>query len=163
MNQFAGRWYDLQNKEMLTEEQSLKNGAAVLVPYLDSLFVPTYARAGEKKKIFYGLYPDNTDEECPSRLKITSSDPSVVQVDDQRYFMPLRTGTATITGTDLIGRSLSRKIEVIKNKAEIRKNNITWYIPEEIGLGYEITSRRAGPDGVAIISSFTHEPKVIKF
>ena len=61
MNQFAGRWYDLQNKEMLTEEQSLKNGAAVLVPYLDSFFVPTYARAGEKKKIFYNLYPHNTD------------------------------------------------------------------------------------------------------
>ena len=38
MNQFAGRWYDLQNKEMLTEEQSLKNGAAVLVPYLDFFF-----------------------------------------------------------------------------------------------------------------------------
>lgn len=68
--------------------------------------VPAYARAGEKKKIFYSLYPDNTDEECPSRLKITSSDPSVVQVDDQGYFMPLRTGTATITGTDLTGRSL---------------------------------------------------------
>lgn len=150
MNQFAGRWYDLQNKEMLTEEQSLKNGAAVLVPYLDFFSVPAYARAGEKKKIFYSLYPDNTDEECPSRLKITSSDPSVVQVDDQGYFMPLRTGTATITGTDLTGRSLSRKIEVIKNKAEIRKNNITWYIPEEIGLGYEITSRRAGPEGISI-------------
>ena len=51
MNQFAGRWYDLQNKEMLTEEQSLKNGAAVLVPYLDFFSVPAYARAGEKKKI----------------------------------------------------------------------------------------------------------------
>ena len=67
----------------------MTNGAAVLVPYLDSFSVPAYARAGEKKKIFYSLYPDNTDEECPSRLKITSSDPSVVQVDDQGYFMPL--------------------------------------------------------------------------
>ena len=63
MNQFAGRWYDLQNKEMLTEEQCLTNGAAVLVLYLDSFSVPAYARAGEKKKIFYSLYPDNTDEE----------------------------------------------------------------------------------------------------
>ena len=106
--------------------------------------------AGERRRFFIAFYPDNTDEECPSRLKITSSDPSVVQVDDQGYFMPLRTGTATITGTDLTGRSLSRKIEVIKNKAEIRKNNITWYIPEEIGLGYEITSRRAGPEGISI-------------
>lgn len=52
MNQFAGRWYDLQNKEMLTEEQSLKNGAAVLVPYLDFFSVPAYARAGEKRRFF---------------------------------------------------------------------------------------------------------------
>ena len=123
MNQIMGDWYDLQGQKMLTESDNyLIKSTAVLVPYLMYIAeIPDCVRVGEKGKINYRFYPEELDAECPLFVKFSSSDPSVVSVDEQGYIISKKPGKATITATDLTGRSASESITVVETKAEVKK------------------------------------------
>lgn len=160
MNQIMGDWYDLQGQKMFTESDNyLINSTAVFVPYLMNIAgTPDYVRVGEKRKINYMFYPEKLDAECPLFVKFSSSDSSVVSVDEQGYIISKKPGKATITATDLTGRSDSESITVVETKAEVKKGNIIWYIPEEIGLGYQIGTLRSESCGGISIAKVINLP-----
>ena len=140
MIQFTGeKWYDLGTKTILINDNHyLKKGTAVLLPDVNAIQTPDFLRVGQKEKVICHFSPEKLDKDCPTFINFSSSDPSIVQVDEQGVIESLGVGKATITGTDLSGQSFTDTIEVIANKVEIKKENLTWYIPEEIGLGYQI-------------------------
>ena len=159
MTQFMGKWYNLETKTMLLNDNHyLEQGTAVLVPYLMRIGTPDFARVGETRKVKYSFYPEKLDEDCPAFMAFSSSDPSVVQVDSQGFMIAKGVGTALITGTDLTGRISTDKIEVVDNKSVVKKGNLTWYIPEEIGLGYSIANLHSESSGCISIVKATDLP-----
>lgn len=107
-----------------------------------------YMRVGEMQKLY--LESVSIDNSYTFR----SSNEQVITVDEDGTMHPISPGEASISL--IFDNGLSKELDtffVVKNDVEIKKGNMTWYIPEKVKVGYIFSEDCGETSGLSVVAA----------